>query len=170
MRLISESAAANKWGLGEFGNETRWIMRVLNGIIIGFLLLATCGSYAQKPDVSTTDSVRAKSLIDFKSFKIDEQQTEGKQAINLEKQRAFRCSFLTLDNLAKVAGGVNQAEALDCLNTLLVRLDESVIHLIPVPSNHSHTYKNTIFRADKAYLHRLRKYDLERRNYFTYIV
>ena len=35
----------------------------------------------------------------------------------------FRCSFLTLDNLAKVAGGVNEAEALACLNTLLVNSD-----------------------------------------------
>ena len=41
-----------------------------------------------------------------------------------EQKRAFRCSFLTLDNLAKIAGGVNQAEALECLNTLLVNSDE----------------------------------------------
>jgi hypothetical protein len=37
-----------------------------------------------------------------------------------EQKRAFKCSFLTLDNLAKAAASINYSEVFECLNTQLV--------------------------------------------------
>jgi hypothetical protein len=127
----------------------------------GISLLVLMGSVlvqAQTTDEKAADSVIVvQDLIDIKSVKIDDNRTVEKQAINQEKQRAFRCSFLTLDNLAKVAGGVNQAEALDCLNTLLVNLDTRPMYLIPVNPNHCSKYSSIRFSVYHGYLDRPRK-------------
>jgi hypothetical protein len=93
-------------------------------------LFVVCGvSYGQVQDNAPPDTLSLEERLDI--FR-DALQLDFTQQALFEKtyisyhqeQRAFRCSFLTLDNLAKIAGGLNQAEALDCLHTLLVDSDD----------------------------------------------
>ena len=96
--------------------------------IVLFLAISTLG-YGQSNETSNDTLTLDQRLKIFReTLNLDEEKfdlfKETYTKYQDDQKRAFRCSFLTLDNLAKIAGGLNQAEALECLNTLLVNSDE----------------------------------------------
>jgi hypothetical protein len=61
---------------------------------------------------------------EMKTIQIPESQTEAFMQVNprlfSESRKIYRCSFLTLNNLAKAAESINDPEVLNCLYSLLV--------------------------------------------------
>jgi hypothetical protein len=84
---------------------------------------------------------------EMKVVKLPESQTEAfKQANPLlfsESRRVYRCSFLTLNNLAKATESINDPDVFNCLYSLLVSADRERQVL-------QSYYQQTVERQDRA--------------------
>lgn len=103
---------------------------VAAGFLVVFISIHSFGqhSFIKNAGDSLAPDSRVASIVN--GFHLsDEDLTkflEIYQAYLKDQKQVFKCSFLTLGNLARAAAGIPEKDALECLNTQLVNLHDEI--------------------------------------------
>lgn len=119
----------------------------LKYVVTGIFLLTAFSFdlHAQSGNKLTLSAIREKSYASFilPAFQSRDELVLARTSFR-EQKKNFRCSFLTLNNLAKAAESIDDTQAFDCLYNLLVWHENLQIR--------TDLFENMVAEADSAVL------------------